>query len=88
MPPGSLQRCDGLSRGEGRERKDCERQQGPGSATAASPAGKTRTLLSPEAFLQRVPRRGLAVLFLRRVLFLRVIFSRSHTPSLSRLVVL
>lgn len=44
--------------------------------------------MSPEVFLQHVPSQGLAVLFLRRVLLLRVIFSRSHTPSLSKPVVL
>lgn len=75
------QRCDSPSREEGCENKDCKRRQSPGSTMAASSAGKTRTLLSPEAFLQRVPRRGLAVLFLCRVLFLRVIFFQVAYPK-------
>lgn len=70
------------------ERNTRTRTVGSSRALAASLAGKTRTLLSPEAFLRRVPSRGLAVLFLCRVLFLQVIFSRSHSPSLSKLVVL
>lgn len=37
-PPGSPQRCNGL----GHESKDCKKQQGPGSATAASSAGKNK----------------------------------------------
>lgn len=70
------------------ERSRRTRTVGSSRALAASLAGKTRTLLSPEAFLRRVPSRGLAVLFLCRVLFLQVIFSRSHSPSLSKPVVL